>query len=131
MTAFGAQGTVLKQGTNTIAQVSSITGPTASKDVVDTSHLTTTSRNRTFISTLRDEGEFEVEVLWDPTDTTQELIETAYEADAPTTYSIVWSDNTTWSFSAHTVSPINPSAPLGEALRGSFRLKVTAGVTRD
>jgi hypothetical protein len=133
MAAYGAYGTVLKRGATTIAQVVNIDGPSMKKETIDTTHLTTTNRWRTHISSLRDGGEVTFELFFDPVDSGHEALEDDFAGDAaPTTFSIVWSDAapTTWSFAAMVVE-ISPKAPLGEALKGSYKLKVSGPVTTD
>lgn len=133
MAYYGAYGTVIKNAGTTIGQVRRISGPDQEKEFIDTTDLATANRERTFISSLRNPGIVEVEVLFDPVLSSQEGVEDAYKADTLATWSIVFSDAapTTWSFLAITITPINPVANLGDALIGTFRLKLSAAVTMD
>ena len=54
MAYYGAYGTVFKIGATTIGQLKNISGPDAKKETIDTTDLSTSGRNRTFISSLRD-----------------------------------------------------------------------------
>lgn len=129
-TAFSSFGTLIKQGTNTIAAVKNITGPGISNDTIDTTHLTTTGQWRTFIGSLRDAGEVELDLVWDPTETSHEILEDVLIGNTATAFSIVWSDpgSTTWQFNA-LVTGLAPAAPLGEHLSASATLKITGTPT--
>lgn len=132
MATFSSFGTLFKQGTNTIAQVRSISGPGMSKDVIDTTHLTSTNGWRTFLASFKDAGEVEVGLLWDPTDTSHEILEDNFASTATAAYSIVFSDpaSTTFQFNAF-VTAQGPQAPLGEALTNDYTLKITGTPTTD
>lgn len=132
MASYGAYGTLFKQGSTTIGQVRSVSGPSLSKETIDVTHLSSTSRYREFISSLRDGGEITIEYLFDPALASHELIEDAYNADTATTYSVVFSDAapTTWSFSA-ICTGIEPAAALGDALVASATFKLTGVPTLD
>lgn len=135
MAYYGAYGTVFKRGSTVIGQMKNISGPDMKKEVIDTTDLSTTSRNRTFISSLRDGGTVKIDLFFDPvsTNTAQEALEDDFAGDAaPTTYSIVWSDAapTTWSFAAMCIG-ISPVANLGDALMASYEFKISATITTD
>lgn len=129
-TAFSSFGTLIKQGTNTISAVKNLTGPGISNDTIDTTHLTSTGQWRTFIGSLRDGGEVELDLVWDPTDTSHEILEDVLLGNTATAFSIVWSDSssTTWTFNA-LVTGLAPAAPLGEHLSQSATLKISGTPT--
>lgn len=129
-TAFSSFGTLLKQGTNTIAAVKNITGPGMSADTIDTSHLTTTGQWRTFLGSFKDAGEVSLDLVWDPTETSHEILEDVFIGGTATAFSIVWSDSgsTTWQFNA-LVTGIAPAAALGEHLAQEVTMKITGTPT--
>lgn len=130
--AYSSFGTLFRQGTNTIAFVRSIGGLSMSKDTIDTTHLTSTEGWRTFIASFKDAGEVPIGLIWDPTDTSHEILEDNFASTATAAYSIVWSDpaSTTWQFNA-LVTALQPAAQLGEALTADATLKITGKPTTD
>lgn len=129
-TAFSSFGTLFKQGTNTIAAIKNITGPGLSVDTIDTTHLTSTGNWRTFLSGPKDGGEVGLDLVWDPTDTSHEILEDVLIGGTATAFSIVWSDSgsTTWQFNA-LVTGLDPAAPFGDYLAQAATLKVTGTPT--
>lgn len=129
-TAFGSFGTLFKQGTNTIASIKNITGPGLSVDTIDTTHLASTGNWRTFISGPKDGGEVELDLVWDPTETTHEILEDVLIGGTATAFSTVWSDagSTTWQFNG-LVTGLSPAAPFGDHLTASCTIKITGTPT--
>lgn len=123
-------GTLLKIGTDTVAEVIDIEGPGMTKDAVEDTHLTSTNRWRTYLSGMRDGGEVTFDVNFLPVDTTQEAVEDSFLGNTASAFSLTWTDSgaTVWSFNA-LVTGLSPRASIDEPLRASISLKITGAVT--
>lgn len=124
-----AYGTLLKRSGTTLAEVTNISGPGLTLDALEmTSH--DSSGDREFIGGLMDGGEVTCEVNFLPANATHKQVIADMKARTVTTWSIVWSDgsSTTWSFSAFPTA-FEPSAPVDGKLSASITLKVTGSVT--
>lgn len=124
-----AYGTLLKRGATTLAEVTNISGPNLSVDPLEmTSH--DSAGDREFIGGLMDGGEVTCEVNFLPANATHKQVIADMKARTVTTWSIVWSDgsSSTYSFSAFPTA-FEPSAPVDGKLAASITLKVTGAVS--
>ncbi len=137
MAKYDAYGTELREGTATgtkYVQVTNISGPSLSSDVIDvTSHDSTSAWEEAVVGILRS-GEMTLDIAYDPADATHKNAGVGFlaalVARTAVTYTLVFSDSATteWTFSAF-VTGFEPSAPVDGALTASVTFKPTAVVT--
>ncbi len=137
MAKYSAFGTNFYRGTSSgdlYGQVTSITGPDLTADVIDvSSHDSTNAWEEAVIGLLRS-GNVTMEVVWDPADAFYKNAGTGLAADylgrASTTYTLEFSDSATteWTFSAFVVG-LSPSAPVDGMLGLSVTFKPTGDIT--
>lgn len=128
MTTSGraAYGTLLKRSGTTLAEVTNLSGPSMNVDPLEmTSH--DSSGNREFIGGLFDGGEVTAEVNFMPGNATHKQVIADLKARTISTWSIVYPDASTYSFSA-LVTGFEPSAPVDGKLSATITLKVTGSV---
>lgn len=137
MPVYG-QGTLLQMGDaatptevfTTIAEVRDITGPSISRDTLETtSH--DTSDYRTFIGGLADGGEVSFDIQFGPAVTTHidtsGLLSKLVSSSLPTTttnFRIVMPGSKRWNF-AGIVTGFEMSAPIGDLLMASVTIKIS------
>ena len=137
MAKYDAYGTVLYRGTSggtAIAQVSSISGPALSADVLDViSHDSTSAWEESAVGILRS-GELGIEIVYDPANATHANAGSGLLADfvarTATTWTLVFPDSaaTEWTWSAF-VTGFEPDADHAGALTASVTFKPTGVVT--
>ena len=128
MTTSGraAYGTLLKRSGTTLAEVTNLSGPSMNVDPLEmTSH--DSSGNREFFGGLFDGGEVTAEVNFMPGNATHKQVIADLKARTISTWSIVYPDASTYSFSA-LVTGFEPSAPVDGKLSATITLKVTGSV---
>lgn len=115
-------GTTITFSTGFIAEIRNITGPSMSREFIDTSHAGTSGGYRTYIpQDLADGGELEVEMLFDPS--ADPPIDSAAE-----TVTVTWPDTSTWAFSGALVG-FDPTAPYDDLMTATARIKVLGAIT--
>lgn len=125
MTKFAATGTGLWRDNVEIAQVSNITGPNLSVDMVDVS--THDGDNwEEFVPTILRTGTVTLDIIYDPSHATH--VETLRELvdREQSTYELRYPDTarTKWTFDAF-VSGFTPTAPVAGVLTASVTFKLT------
>lgn len=122
-------GTTLKQGTTTIAEVTSISGPGLKRDKVDATNFSSANNAREFIYGLLDGGEVELELNFLPSDATQQALTTALVSGTTyQAYTITWTDGTAWTFNA-LVTAFQPTGKVEDRLTASCTLSITGAPT--
>ena len=116
-----------------IAEITSISPPSLSKDTIETTSHDSVDRYKEFISGLRDAGEVSLDINYDPADATHGLLTGLlgeYEKDAPSNYKIIFPDasTTTWSF-AGILTSFETSAPIDDKLTASVTIKISGKPT--
>ena len=116
-----------------IAEITSISPPSLSKDTIETTTHNSVDRYKEFISGLRDAGEVSLDINYDPADATHNLLTGLlgeYEKDAPSNYKIIFPDSgtTTWSF-AGILTSFEASAPIDDKLTASITIKISGKPT--
>jgi len=137
---ISAFGTLLQIGDGgspesftTIAEVSSISGPSLSLDAVEITHHSSTDGWREFVGGLLDGGEVSFDINFLPTDATHNA-STGLLADMMNrtrrNFKLVFPDSgsTTWSFTA-LVTAFEPAEPTDDKLAASVTLKLTGKPT--
>ena len=145
MARIGSHAAHLKKGDGSvsppesftsIAQVLSISGPSLSRETIDTTDADSTNDWRTFIASYIDGGEITLEINYDPDTATHETTAGILEdfGDAiettPTKYQLEFptSPVTNFQFSA-SVTGFETSAPHDGVLTASVTYKVMGAVT--
>ena len=124
-----AYGTLLKRGATTLAEVTNLSGPGLSLDPLEmTSH--DSGGDREFIGGLLDGGEVTAEINFMPGNATHKQVIADMKARTVTTWSVVFPDTSTWSFSAFPTA-FEPSAPVDGKLAASITLKVTGAIAEQ
>lgn len=116
----------------TIAEVTSLSGPSISRDAIDVTSMDSTNGWREFIGGVIDGGEVTAEVNFLPAAATHQAV-TDLLADytqAPGSFKIVWTDSgtTEWAFSG-IVTDFSPGAEIDGQLTASITIKVSASMT--
>lgn len=121
-------GTTITFSSGFLAEIRNITGPSMSREFIDTSHAGTTGGYRTYIpQDLADGGELEVEMLFDPD--SDPPIDGAAEA-----VTITWpmpsggTTAATWAFQGALVG-FDVTAPYDDLMTATARLKVLGEIT--
>jgi len=132
MAKQAAFGTQFKRGATAIAYIQNISGPGLAADTEDvTTHDSTAAWEEHVVTILRS-GEVSLDLEYDPAAATHKNASGGllYDLVSRTaqTYSIVFPDATTWSFSAF-VTGFEPSSPHDGALTASAKLKLTGQPT--
>ena len=140
MARYEGKGTLLMKGDaaspevfTKIAQVLNVSGPSISRDTIDTTDADSTNSWRTFIASYIDGGEITVEANYDP-DTGTHGTATGFLEDLGDTtlrnYLIRFptSPVTDWTFTA-TSTGVEPSAPHDGVLTVSVTLKGMGEIT--
>jgi predicted secreted protein len=123
---------------HTITNVTSISGPTLSRDTIDVTSHSSTGGYREFINGLKDGGEVSFDLLYDPDDVTHNTNTTTpnmgllalYDSGATWEFTITFTDDTStvWTFDA-VVTSFEITAGIDDALKASVTLKVSGAPT--
>lgn len=115
-----------------VAEVHNISGPSVSRDSIETTHHGSTGGFREYTPGLRDGGEVSIDINWLPVNGSHEAIYTQltsgqssnsqYRISFPTTPA------TTFTFSGH-VTGFEASAPIDDRLTASVTIKVSGAPT--
>lgn len=138
MAKYDAYGTKLYNGTSgggtLYAQVTSISGPSLSADVIDvTNHASTNAWEESVVGILRS-GDITVEIVYDPANATHKNgangLLSDFLARVSITVTLVFPDTgaTEWTFSAF-VTGFEPSMPVDGALTAAVTFKPTGNMT--
>lgn len=136
MAGIDGFGTALQRGDGatptetftTIANLTSIEGPGIERETIDVTAHDSEGGWMEFVGGLKDGGEVEVEVNYDPSQ--HDTLVADFDDEDPTNYRLVFPDDiaTTWSFSA-ILTEFSPEAPYDDKLVASMTFKVTGKPT--
>jgi len=122
-------GTTFKVDSTQIAEVYSIAGPSLSKDIQETSDLSSTGY-RSYAATLKDPGEVSLGIRYIPSAATHNNASgllgfyAASSNTAPYSCTVTWPDSTTWAFSG-IFTQFEPNADVDSPLDAQITLKLT------
>lgn len=124
MAALTANTTEISIGGTDIENLLSVSSPSISTTMIDTTDLSSTAR--TFVSGMVDGGDCSFELAYDPSLDKHE----ALEADLGTLVAVVitWSDDTTCTF-VGILTNLSPAANLDDKLTCSATVKVSGAVS--
>src|SRR5262245_30739691 len=115
-----------------IAEVKSITPPSADVDQVEVTHMQSPDRYREFISGLIDGGEASFEMNFIPGNASDirifELLNLPVGVSRRRSCRISFPNGRTWNFNGE-VTGYEPSVPFDDAMTATVTFKVTGGIT--
>lgn len=113
-----------------IGQIKSISGPSASRDTIDTTTLDTTGGYKTFIAGLRDSGEISLKMSF--VRATYEIMKGDFESDTLQVYKIALPDaaNTVETFEG-LVTAIPLDVPIDDVISADITIKISGKVNLD
>lgn len=115
-----------------LAEVKSITPPSADVDQVEVTHMQSPDRYREFISGLIDSGEASFEMNFIPGSTSDdrifELLNLPVGVSRRRSCRISYPNGVTWTFNAE-ITGYEPNIPFDDVMTATVTLKVTGGVT--
>ena len=124
-------GTVLKMNGTTVANITNISGPTMSKETVDTTALDTTGGYKTFITGLKNPGTLTINVMFDKDG--YYTLKQGFDSDTPATFEIELPDRITTSGSKLTFSGLITEIPLtippGDKITCDVTIQISGAVT--
>lgn len=126
--AFAGVGTTLQMGTETIAEINSITGPNMTRNQIDVTNLDSISGYREFITGFRDGGELTLSMNFTRDSYDDFLV--AFQDDAPKEFIITLPDTgaTTFTFSG-LVTRLGMAIPLDDKVTSDVTIKISGPVT--
>lgn len=136
--SYAAKGTLIKRGNGaspevftTIDGVTNLSGPTQSREYIDTTHHTSAGGFREKKPSFKDPGQISFDLLWDPADVQHEGLLDDFEGDVLRNFKIVYPDTgaAEWLFSSY-VSSFEVSAGFDAALTAAVTLDLTGQITR-
>ena len=130
-TAESGFGSLLKRGATAVAEITSISGPSISRDTIELTHMESPSGYKEYIGGLADAGEVTIDGNFLPTNATQLAIVTDMLGTAASqTWTILWADTgaTTWTFTAFPTA-FSPSAPSNDKMSFSATFKISGPIT--
>lgn len=124
-----SNGTVLKIGTTTISELTSISAPNLSADTIDVTNLSSSGRYREFIQGLRDGGEITMEGFL--TTASANTIVTQLNTSSTATATVDFATNPSVTRFTATVicTAFSSEAPVDGAIPFSATFKVTGQPT--
>lgn len=133
MAGIDAFGTQLLRGDGgtpeiftAIANVTSISGPSLSRETIDVTAHDSPDGWTEFVGGLKDAGEVSADINYDPSK--HDTLVADFDDDEPRNYQLVFPDSTTWSIQA-ILTGFEPEAPYDDKLAASLTFKVTGKPT--
>lgn len=114
-----------------IAAVRRFGAPSLERETIDATHLQSANNAREFLGSLRNGGEFTMQILFDPGETTHKALTTAMGSTAADSWKIVWPDastSTDWPFSGW-VTGFEVTGELGDLTLADLTVKITGWPT--
>lgn len=136
MGALSGQGTKFRRWNSTggiwedIGEITGISGPSMSRNTIDTTVLATTGGYRTFIGALRDPGTITLNMNF--TRATYEQMKEDFEDDSSQNYEIILPDDENTSFEFEglvTELPLN--VPTDDKITADVTIKISGQVTLE
>jgi len=128
MASVNAFGTVLKIAGTAVAEVTSISAPSISRDTIETTHHGSVDGHREFLPGLSDGGEVSLDINWNPADASHAAIYATFTSSANQAYSVMFPNLWELTFNGM-VTGFDATAPIDDRLTASVTIKVTGKVT--
>lgn len=117
-------GTALKKGATALGQIIEISREASEAGEVETTTLDASDRFETYIAGLINPGSVKLKLAYDPSDTNLKAWMAEHEAGGSTTYSIVYPNAVTQTFSAF-VKSVGAEIPLKDLMTCDVTLKIS------
>lgn len=114
--------------TTLLGEVTNITPPNESVDVIDVTHMASPSRYREFIQGLIDPGEFSCEVNWVAGGATDDFVISWRTSGETRNVRITTNNGTTYTFPAF-VTGWTPQMPVDGKMSATLSCKVAGAIT--
>ncbi len=124
-----SNGTVLKIGTTTISELTSISAPNLSADTIDVTNLSSSGRYREFIQGLRDGGEITMEGFLTTASANTIVTQLNTSSTATATVDFATSPSVTRFTATVICTAFSSEAPVDGAIPFSATFKVTGQPT--
>ena len=112
----------------TLAEVTDITPPSQSVDVIDVTHMGSSDSTREYIQGLTDPGELSLTMNFVPSSVTDAFIRAWRTSRQTRAAKITFPNGAIWTFSAF-VTGYEPSAPNEDKMTATLTAKVTSSVS--
>lgn len=127
--AFGTQFKVgdgaATEAFTAVAEVHNISGPSLSRDSIETTHHGSTGGFREYLPGLRDGGEVTIDLNWDHGNATHAGLYTQIDSGTDNgNFQVEFPDATVFEFSGH-VTSFDVTAPIDDRLTASVTFKVS------
>jgi len=126
MAVITGVGTVLKIGGTTIGKVTNISGPSMSKETVDTTSFDNTDGYRSFIAGLKDAGTLTFTLMFDKT--AYSTLKAAFEDNTAKAIEITLPDATKLTFNGF-VTELPLTVPTEDKVTCDVTVKISGAVT--
>lgn len=113
-----------------VAEVTSITPPPMTRDIIDASHMQSPDRWREFISGMKDGGEISIDMNFIVGSETNARMLAAQTEEDPSPVEIEFVNGSVWSFMAF-CSGYEPDVPFDDKMTATATFKVTGAPTFD
>ena len=129
-------GTTFERGTGSplsyteIARVTEISPPSLSRDPVDVTHLKSTDRWKEFIAGMRDGGEVSLTLVYNPENSTQDLLMDDFNSNDRQDYRVKFPNDQAhaWDFEG-IVTAIETAVPMEDKVSQTITIKVSGKPT--
>lgn len=108
-----------------LAEVTDITPPSDSVDIIETTHMGSPNRTKEFTAGLNDPGECSFDIHFLPGVGDDELIQAKRNTGAKANYQITYPNGTTWTF-AGILTGYAPTVPVNDRMTATVTFKVTS-----
>lgn len=111
-----------------LGEVTNITPPSESVDVIDATHMASPNRYREFIQGLIDAGEASIDLQWVPGATTDDYVFAWRQSGETRNMRITTNNNTTYTFPSF-VTGWQPQVPLADKMTATLTAKAAGAIT--
>lgn len=110
----------------TVGEVTNLSGPGMSRDIIDVTHMETADAYREYIAGLADAGEITVEVNYIPGNASQENLIDDFEQRVKRNFKIVFpfTGNPEWAFTG-VLTGFEADTPIDDKISATFTIKIT------
>lgn len=124
-----AGGTAGVEQFTPVAEITNISGPDETLELIDATHMGSPGARREFIPSLLDSGEVTLDLNFLPSDTNQNGLRQDMNNRVKRNFQIVWTDlaTTTYTFAGY-VTNHTKSAQIDDKLSASVTIKVTGDI---
>lgn len=107
-----------------LGEVTSITPPPVTRDIIDATHMESPEGWREFIAGLKDGGEMSCDLNFVPGSATDDLLVAMQAEDDPRPMQITFPNGAIWAFSAYCTG-YEPTAPVDDKMTATATFKVS------